>query len=332
MSVRPETHAFQDEVLRPRAEHEERRLRTNLYPPGGRPNIELDVHHGEKSHMTYWFEDGDSPLGQCIRVFDVPGTLSGDILRLRQQLPIRPGHFEIDGDGIRELERCLPHPDFVGDDSEDVSENVASLPLVQVDSACHFLKKPKYNSEIQNLRMCQNGSVPGYSASQNIIRLLGRSSNGELVFEKLRPSQATLALYSSLAIYKTWILQLLDGLECLHSLGIIHKDLRADNLLFSTDASRFIACDLESRWGERQAPEVSPDGGLEDSGWTAQSDIYDVGNCIRNMVYGNNPITPFIERPVPVPLQDIVDACQREKPQDRPSISELRFMVSNIQV
>ncbi|OAA82610.1 Protein kinase-like domain protein [Akanthomyces lecanii RCEF 1005] len=280
--------------------------------------------------MTYWYEYGDSARGQCVRIVDVPGTLSGDILRLRQQLPEKPGHFEVDGNDIRELDHCLPHPDFVGDDSENVSEVMASLPLLQVDAAKHFLKKPKYNSEIQNLKKCQNGAVPGHSASRNIIQLFGKSSNGELVFEKLRPSQATLALYSSLPIYKTWILQLLDCLECLHSFGIIHKDLRADNLLFSADASRLILCDLESRWGECQAPEASSDGGHEGSGWTAQSDIYDVGNCIRNMAYGNNPITPFIERPVPAPLQGIVDACQREKPQDRPSISELRLMVNNI--
>ncbi len=148
MSLKPETDGFQNKVLRSRAEYEERRLRTNLYPPGGRPNIDLDVHHGEKPYMTYWFEDGDSARGQCVRIFDVPGTLSGDILRLRQQLPEKPGHFEVDGNDIRELDHCLPHPDFVGDDSENVSEVMASLPLVQVDAAKHFLKKLKYNSEI----------------------------------------------------------------------------------------------------------------------------------------------------------------------------------------
>jgi hypothetical protein len=41
-----------------RAEYEERRVRTNLCPPGGRPPLDLDVHRGDKSYMTYWYDDG----------------------------------------------------------------------------------------------------------------------------------------------------------------------------------------------------------------------------------------------------------------------------------
>jgi hypothetical protein len=35
--------AFEGEVLRLRAEYEERRLATNLFPPAGLPCLELDV-------------------------------------------------------------------------------------------------------------------------------------------------------------------------------------------------------------------------------------------------------------------------------------------------
>jgi hypothetical protein len=134
-----------------------------------------------------------------------------------------------------------------------------------------------------------------------------------------------------LSVYKRWILQLLNALAYLHPLGIVYRDLRADNLLFSDDEERLVVCDLESRWGEREAPEVAVQGGLEDSGWSPRSDIYDIGNCIKNMVYANGPITRFIEWPVPPPLQAIIDACMRPKPEERPTLVELRIMVERIQ-
>jgi hypothetical protein len=70
---------FSKEVLRLRAEYEHRRVTTNLCPPGGRPHLELDLHRGDESYMTYWFDNG-TKNGQCVRIFDVPGTLSGDTL------------------------------------------------------------------------------------------------------------------------------------------------------------------------------------------------------------------------------------------------------------
>ncbi|KAK0727167.1 kinase-like domain-containing protein [Lasiosphaeria miniovina] len=303
---------FSKEVLRFRAEYEHRRVTTNLYPPGGRPHLEMELQRSDKSYMTYWFNDG-TKYGQCVRIFDVPG------------------HFEIDGDDIRPLNCCLEHPELIEDDFEDVSELVTKLPLVRVDPAKHFVKKGKYRSEIENLIKCQGGSVPGHPLSPNIIQLLGRSADGQLVFEKLSSSARTLGRFYSLAVYRSWILQLIDALDCLHSVGIVHRDLRADNLLFSDDGGRLVVCDLESRWGERSAPEVAFQGGLEDSGWTARSDIYDIRNCIKSMVYWNGPITHFVEWPVPPPLQAIVEACMRLTPEERPTLADLRIMVGEIQ-
>lgn len=127
-------------------------------------------------------------------------------------------------------------------------------------------------------------------------------------------------------MYKNWILQLIDALDCLHTLGIAHRDLRTDNLLFSDDGERLLVCDLDGRWGQRWAPEVAFEGGVEDSGWTPTSDIYDIGNCIKSMVYANNPITPFVERPVRTPLQAIAEACMRPRPEERPTLADLRIM------
>jgi hypothetical protein len=275
--------------------------------------------------MTFWFEDG-TEHGQCVRIFDVPGTLSGDILRIKRGLPPRAGHYEIEGDEIRPLGRCLEYPDMIGDNSEDVSELVAKLPPIDVDPEKHFLKQAKYRSEIENLIKCQGGPVPGKPLSPHVIQLLGRSPDGKLVFQKLSRSAFTLGRFSSLATYKNWILQLIDGLDALHSVGIVHRDLRADNLVFSPDGQRLVIIDLESRWGVRAAPEVAANGGLHDSGST-KSDIYDIGNCVKSMVYANQPITFFVEWPVPAPLQAVVDACMCPDVRGRPTLAELRSMV-----
>ncbi|PTB72751.1 hypothetical protein M440DRAFT_1433532 [Trichoderma longibrachiatum ATCC 18648] len=322
--------SFSNEVLRLRADHERRRVATNLLPPGGRPLLDLDVQRGVNSCMTFWFDDG-TRCGQCVRIFDVPHTLSGDILRLRRNVPSRLGHFEIDGSDIRPLDRCLEHPEPVVDDSEDVSDLLLKLPVILVDSTKHFVKRCKYRSEIENLIRCQSGAVPGNPRSPHVVQMLGRSGDGQLVFEKLSSSASTLGRFSSLAVYKRWILQLIDARECLHSLGIVHRDLRAANLLFSHDGERLVVCDIESRWGEREAPEVAFEGGPEDSGWTPSSDIFDVGNCIKSMVYANAPITHFVEWPVPPPLHAIVEACMRLRPKDRPTLADLRIMVRGSQ-
>ncbi|KAF3070402.1 hypothetical protein GL218_00240 [Daldinia childiae] len=320
--------AFGQEVTRLRVDYQRKRQGSNLFPPAGQPVLEMELVPGETLSMRFWFEDG-TKLGRYVRLFDLPGTLSGDILRLERNLPSVQGHFEIEGDVVRSLDQCPDHPRAVEDDFEDVSDLVAQLPIINVDSSKHFLKKAKYQSEIENLLKCQGGSCPGTSFSEHLIRLLGASPDGHLVFEKLMTRGALLSCFSSLDIYKRWILHIIDALAYLHSVGIVHRDLRIDNCLFTRDGSHLVVCDLESRWGQRAAPEITFNGGLN-SGWTTRSDIYDIGNCIKCMVYANAPITNQVEWPVPQPLQAIVDACMRKVPGDRPTLLELKGMVESI--
>lgn len=323
--------AFGKEVLRLRVKYQRRRQASNLCPPAGQPVLDMELTHGETPITSIWYEDG-TPLGRYVRLFDLPGTLSGDILRLNRNLPSVPGHFEIKGDVIRPLEIRPNPPHPLEDDSEDTTDLISLLPVINVDASNHFMKKPKYRSEITNLLRLQGGSCPGTRCSPYLIHLLGASATGDLVFEKLATRGPTLGRFSTLATYKRWLLHLLDALAAMHAAGIVHRDLRVDNLLFEEGGERLVVCDLEGRWGQRVAPEVAWEGSPEDSGWSERSDVYDVGGCVKGMVYANAPITPQVEWPVPDPLRQVVEACMQELPEARPTVGELREMVEAIEV
>lgn len=321
---------FMKEVENLRHEYMIKRDSTNLVPPAGRPVIHFsrDVIDGILFY-TYCYEDDTSPR-QCIRLADIPGTLSGDILRLKQNIPEVDGDYEIIGDKLQPLKQAqVIQQEDSDDDSDDIEDVLALLPVVHVDPDKHITKKSRYESEIRNLLMSQGGSCPGVPKSNNIIQLLGRSSQGELVFEKFHSHHFILYSIHPPATYKRWILQIISGLKCLHSLGIIHRDLRINNLVFSADNSRVLIIDLESHWGNRQAPEVSRQPIL-DAGWSEKSDIYDLGNLIKGLVYGNFPIIECVEWYVPPPLDGIVEACTRTVPEERPSLDELYGMVERI--
>ncbi len=42
--------------------------------------------------MSIWYEDGNEEVSRYVRLFDLPDTLSGDILRLNRDLPTLSGH------------------------------------------------------------------------------------------------------------------------------------------------------------------------------------------------------------------------------------------------
>lgn len=348
----PEQDAFSQEVQRLRAIYQKQRDTGNLVPPAGRPVFDVASEVIDGVHYyTYWYEIEDNDIndqnGQenyyyhAVRFADIPGTLSGDILRMKRSMPALDTSraYDMVGDEVRPLPAAPPLPVVEEDDTEDTSEILATLPTVEVDPEVHFVKKGKYASEIRNLLACQGASCPGVPRSGHVVQLLGTSRAGELVFRKLRPRYILAPVARPLATYKTWILQAIEGLRCLHSVGIVHRDLRLDNVVFSPNAAAttggcedLVIIDLESRWGNRRAPEISREPGLLDAGWTEKSDIYDLGYLIKDMIYGNAPITIPVQEDwrVPPPLDDIVEACTRASPEERPSLDELSVMVSKI--
>ncbi|KAJ5575595.1 hypothetical protein N7535_002521 [Penicillium sp. DV-2018c] len=166
--------SFTQEIQRLRDDYEKRRARSNFASAGGRRVIDLSkgLIDGVLCY-TYWYEH------QCIRLADIPGTLSGDILRLQQNLPnsVDEGDYEIIGDQVRPLVDVPPLPEL-DDDSEELDTILAALPVVEVDFSKHFAKKSKYKSEISNLLKCQGGSCPGVPESSRVIQLLGKSAGG----------------------------------------------------------------------------------------------------------------------------------------------------------
>ncbi|KAI9640538.1 hypothetical protein NHQ30_010836 [Ciborinia camelliae] len=81
-------NSFDEDIQRLRAVYDQKRNSTNLVPPAGQPNwdISIDVVDGTVIY-TYWFELDDNKL-QSIRLANIPGTLSGDILRLNRNFAL----------------------------------------------------------------------------------------------------------------------------------------------------------------------------------------------------------------------------------------------------
>ena len=104
--------------------------------------------------------------------------------------------------------------------SSGLGSFLALLPYGDFDEETHFFKTPKYDSETLDLLLCQEGSCPGISDSPTIVNLLGRTRDGRLVFERFEPYYV-LALLHPLTSYRSWILQIISGLQCLHSFGMV---------------------------------------------------------------------------------------------------------------
>lgn len=329
MTAASDYQDFPQQVRSIRDVYSKKRDSANLFPPGGRGVVDSskDVIDGIL-YYNFWYENGVC-APQCVRLADLPGTLSGEILRLNRMLPGRSGNYEIVGDQIRPLEQSLPLPQEEPDQPDDLDKILELLPVVQVDSNKHFTKQCRHESEVRNFIRCQGGSCPGTPISGHIIQLLGKSPDKKLVFEKFKSRPFVLGRLHPLSMYLDWTLQLISGLKALHSLVIVHRDLRIDNIVFSSDDSRVVIIDLESHWGIRQAPELSRDPDM-DADWHEKSDIYDLGNVIRHMILGNAPIIDRVDIPVPAPLSLVVEACTNPSPEERPSQDELHRMVSDI--
>ncbi|KAJ8131364.1 hypothetical protein O1611_g2261 [Lasiodiplodia mahajangana] len=335
----PETYSaveFASQVQHFRSEYNKLRFETSNLYPGCEILAQETKTEGGIEKWSYWMANGITAHGRYIRLSNIPGTLSGDILRLRRNLPNTTDNWDIDGDKIAQIENVpVPPEEDFPEDFDHTDADLELLPLINVNESEHFVKRCKYQREILNLLKCQGGSCPGTPVSPYLTHLLGKSADGKLVFEKLLPWTHGIGQSYSLADYKRWLLQLIEALRCLHSLGIIHRDLSLKNIMFSQDKQTLVLIDLESKWGTFFAPELTftlDENKLDDAGWSGRSDIYDIGPLIKGWVYANTPINTLVEWPVPLPLDAIVDACMKVVPAQRPCLDELYEMVEAIKI
>ena len=265
-----------------------------------------------------WY--GDPPY--YLKLIGAPGTLAGDIMRNRADLPRYNCDLEIIGNDVREVKR-KPTPydeDGADPDLEDYSEEVAKLPLVAFDPEKHFKKSPTYKQEIRYLLQCRG--------SPRIVQLLGRTEDGALVFPKFKRSFLVTALsnkdHGRIQNIRRWMLDIIDGVASLHSLGIVHRDLTLRNIL---DADPLVICDLQCLHATSHCRAFEIDDG-DYSKFSFASDVLALGTLLWECCFYNSPPSRHVllDNPPPPPFREIFLACTQANPEDRPSLTQLRTM------
>ena len=267
-----------------------------------------------------WY--GDPPY--YLKLIGAPGTLAGDIMLLRSDLPRYNCDLEIIGDDVRDTERKPMVDQEVDPDIEDCSEEMAKLPLISLDAEKHFAKSPTYKQEIRYLLQCRG--------SPHVVQLLGRTEEGALVFPKFQRAFNVTVINNPddrrIQNIRRWMLDIIDGVAYLHSLGIVHRDLTMRNIL---ESDPLVICDLQclNATGHSRAFEID-DGDY--SKFSFASDVFALGTLLWECSFYNNPHSRavLLDNPPPPPFRDIFMACTQEKPEDRPTLTQLRAMYEAI--
>jgi len=152
---------------------------------------------------------------------------------------------------------------------------------------------------------------------------------------------------------KTWTLQILEGLMHLHEAGIIHRDIKCDNVFINQKSGDVVIGDLglsrnagaldRSMSMVGTVPFMAPEQlNLDDRKYGPKVDIYALGMTLLEMISGEYPfeecnalpyiIKNIIDNKPPEtlarlregPTRDLVILCLTRNPVDRPTAKDLR--------
>ncbi|WWC71085.1 uncharacterized protein I206_105038 [Kwoniella pini CBS 10737] len=219
--------------------------------------------------------------------------------------------------------------DFAIAQSVKSSEIFLSLPLVQVDPALHYCKTAKTTDEVKNLLAVQD--LP------HIVQLVGRSDEGKLVTLRFGDDLGSWVggpfvngrrINLPESWKSQWTIDIVKGLKSLHKIGILHKDLTVNNILFKEDHA--IICDLEC--GPHTYLTIPPELAQEiNTEWDEKMDIYALGTLIWSI---ENRNMPRAHRNLKSEGQfaQIMAKCLANDPKDRPSIDEILSELENMTV
>lgn len=236
------------------------------------------------------------------------------------------------------------------------------------DVAVKILERPENNMEkmlMMESAFAKEVTMLAAVKHQNVVRFIGACRKPMvwcIVTEYARGGsvRSFLSKRQSRAVpLKLAVKQALDvarGMEYLHSLEIIHRDLKSDNLLIATDKSIKIA-DFGAARIEVQVEGMTPETGtyrwmapemIQHRPYNHKVDVYSFGVVLWELVTGllpfqnmtavqaafavvNRGVRPPIPDTCPAPVADIMSRCWDANPDVRPSFAQVVKMLEQAQ-
>eukprot|EP00960_Hanusia_phi_P044258 756543-Hanusia_phi.AAC.1 len=223
-----------------------------------------------------------------------------------------------------------------------------------------FMQKDKQDAE-DVLQLEAEIALLGTLNHPNIVKYLGTERNNitnELsIFLEHMPGGSVAELVSRFgkldeSVIRKYTREVLEGLTYLHDKGIIHRDIKGQNILVDNrgvckladfGASRYLqSADSAANLSFKGTPVFMSPEVIMEQRYSKKSDIWSVGCTVLQMATGNPPFSEFSNHiaalfhitassePPPIPAElsdsakDFVSRCFTRDPKERPYARTLR--------